>query len=310
VGTAGLSKASKDPDEYPLCRGYEKFVIGANVDAYAGSLHRGLRVFILVMMPIQKLSSLEQLLELMAKLRDPETGCPWDVEQTFDTIAPYTLEEAYEVDHAIRTGDMEALCDELGDLLLQVVFHSQMAAESDLFNFDDVAASICDKLVRRHPHIFVAKGGDGTLANFETAEEQTKFWEDAKAQERAARNELEVPDPFEGVPVALPALARATKLHKRASRLEGVAPIAPAESEFDVSEFSRALAAVVAVAKSRQASKSEGSSDQARALIGQLLERCVRASRELGVDPEDALRAENFAFEARVTNAVVSGTKS
>ncbi|MBW2723391.1 MAG: nucleoside triphosphate pyrophosphohydrolase, partial [Deltaproteobacteria bacterium] len=99
-------------------------------------------------------SPIQKLLEIMARLRDPAEGCPWDVEQTFETIAPYTLEEAYEVDHAIRTGDMESLCDELGDLLLQVVFHAQMANEAGHFGFDDVADAICDKLIRRHPHIF------------------------------------------------------------------------------------------------------------------------------------------------------------
>src|SRR5262249_42165494 len=139
---------------------------------------------------------IERLLDIMAKLRDPEGGCPWDLEQSFATIAPYTIEEAYEVDDAIRRQDWDGLRDELGDLLLQVVFHAQMAREIGRFDFADVARAIGDKLVRRHPHVF----GDAVI---ETADAQTHAWEKQKADERAARGETSAMD---GVPLALPAL--------------------------------------------------------------------------------------------------------
>ena len=152
--------------------------------------------------------SVSRLLEIMAKLRDPDGGCPWDLEQSFATIAPYTIEEAYEVEDAIRREDWDALRDELGDLLLQVVFHAQMARESGRFAFEDVVRAISDKLVRRHPHVF---GG----ARIETALAQTAAWERQKADERAARGETSAMD---GVPLALPALLRARKLISRARR--------------------------------------------------------------------------------------------
>ena len=149
-----------------------------------------------------------RLLEIMAKLRDPNGGCPWDLEQSFATIAPYTIEEAYEVDDAIRREDWDGLRDELGDLLLQVVFHAQMARESGKFDFEDVVAAICDKLVKRHPHVF----GDAEIAS---AAAQTDAWEKQKAEERAARGATSAMD---GVPLALPALLRARKLISRARR--------------------------------------------------------------------------------------------
>jgi len=149
-----------------------------------------------------------RLLEIMAKLRDRDGGCPWDLEQSFATIAPYTIEEAYEVDDAIRREDWDALRDELGDLLLQVVFHAQMAREVGKFTFEDVVGAICDKLERRHPHVF---GG----ARIETAEAQTHAWERQKTAERAARGATSAID---GVPLALPALLRARKLLSRAGR--------------------------------------------------------------------------------------------
>jgi MazG family protein len=152
--------------------------------------------------------SVSRLLEIMARLRDPDGGCPWDLEQSFATIAPYTIEEAYEVDDAIRREDWDALRDELGDLLLQVVFHAQMARESGKFAFEDVVRAISDKLVRRHPHVF----GD---AKIETAHAQTAAWEQQKADERAARGATSAMD---GVPLALPALSRARALISRAHR--------------------------------------------------------------------------------------------
>ena len=259
----------------------------------------------------------------MARLRDPAEGCPWDVEQTFETIAPYTLEEAYEVDHAIRTGDMESLCDELGDLLLQVVFHAQMANEAGHFGFDDVADAICDKLIRRHPHIFpptpppppTPSEGGGESERPRTAQEQTSFWEESKAQERANRSATRAgpSDPFEGIPAALPALARAVKLQKRASRLSLPESAARPEAEggpgsrFDfsghVSSFDGALDALVAESLGTE-DDDPGKSVQARRLVGRLLIKCVDAARTLGVDPEDALRAANFDFEARINRVL------
>src|SRR5688572_7796120 len=155
------------------------------------------------------MSSIDRLLNIMARLRDPQRGCPWDVQQSFATIAPYTIEEAYEVADAIERKDLDALRDELGDLLFQVVFHAQMAAEQGAFNFDAVAAAICDKMERRHPHVF----GTSTVAD---AAAQTEAWEVLKLQERAARSAGE--SILEDVPLQLPALTRAVKLGKRASQ--------------------------------------------------------------------------------------------
>src|SRR5512145_2874508 len=150
------------------------------------------------------MSSIDRLLQIMARLRDPQRGCPWDLEQTFGTIAPYTIEEAYEVADAIEREDSAALRDELGDLLFQVVFHSQMAREQGSFGFDDVVNAICDKMERRHPHVF----GTAQVAD---AEAQTVAWEEQKRAERAVKNDSLLDD----VPVALPALTRASKLGKR-----------------------------------------------------------------------------------------------
>ena len=154
------------------------------------------------------MSDIERLIQIMARLRDPDGGCPWDLEQDFASIAPYTIEEAYEVDDAIRREDWNGLRDELGDLLLQVVFHAQMAREAGKFTFEDVVAAICDKLERRHPHVF----GDAVIAS---AAAQTDAWEKQKAGERAARGAASAMD---GVPLALPALLRARKLISRARR--------------------------------------------------------------------------------------------
>ena len=158
-------------------------------------------------------TNLERLLDIMALLRDPERGCPWDVKQDFSTIAPHTIEEAYEVADAIQRDDMAALLDELGDLLFQVVFHSRIASEAGLFDFEAVAGAICDKLVRRHPHVF----GDETV---EDAQAQTQAWEDHKAGERRDKATADGHDhgTLDGVPLALPALTRALKLQKRAAR--------------------------------------------------------------------------------------------
>ena len=151
--------------------------------------------------------AINRLLEIMAQLRDPEKGCPWDVEQTFATIAPHTIEEAYEVAEAIEQNDMPALVDELGDLLLQVVFHAQMADEESLFAFDDVATAICDKLIRRHPHIF------GDAADIKSSQAQTRSWENQKALERQEKSDDDAAhSALDGVTTGLPALTRALKL--------------------------------------------------------------------------------------------------
>ena len=201
-----------------------------------------------------------RLLEIMAKLRDPDGGCPWDLEQSFATIAPYTIEEAYEVDDAIRREDWDALRDELGDLLLQVVFHAQMARESGKFSFEDVVRAISDKLVRRHPHVF----GD---ARIETAEAQTRAWEQQKAVERASRGATSALD---GVPLALPALSRARVLISRARRAGLAKP---------------------------EADSADPLTEQQ---IGEMLFAAVALAERAGIDPEQSLREFNAAFERRV----------
>ena len=215
------------------------------------------------------MSDAKRLLDIMSRLRDPEDGCPWDVEQTFHTIAPYTIEEAYEVDDAIRRGDHAALRDELGDLLLQVVFHAQMASEAGHFDFGGVVDAVCDKLVRRHPHVF----GDATV---ETAEAQTEAWEQQKALERAQRGETSVAD---GLPLGLPALLRAGKLLRREQR----AGLATSDATPAASEVSVALDAL----------RGEGR----RKELGDLLLAAVRLGDGLGIEPEEALREAVAAFE-------------
>ncbi|MDP6977448.1 MAG: nucleoside triphosphate pyrophosphohydrolase [Myxococcota bacterium] len=248
-------------------------------------------------------TAIENLLDIMARLRDPDGGCPWDVEQTFETIAPYTLEEAYEVDHAIRTGDMVELCDELGDLLLQVVFHAQMAREAGHFDFEAVAAGIGAKLVRRHPHVFGDPEQGGEVTQFEALEDFARFWEESKAKERAgkaqARGEAK-DDPFEGVPMALPALSRAVKLKKRAKRIEGLAASARETSLEDTALEAALRKALDATREGPDARERSGE------LIGSLLLRLVDAARELDIDPEAALRDANQAFEERCREAIES----
>lgn len=233
-------------------------------------------------------STVERLLEIMALLRDPVRGCPWDVEQTFQTIAPYTIEEAYEVADAIHRGDTDGLRDELGDLLLQVVFHAQMAAEAKAFDFEDVVSSICDKMVRRHPHVF----GE---ASIEDAAAQTLAWEEHKANERKAKNltaETEEPhreSALDGVTLALPALVRALKLQKRAALVGFDWPDASAALDKFGEEIDELTAEIDA----------GGDVERIRDEIGDLLFTCVNVSRKLGTDPEEALRHANAKFERR-----------
>jgi len=225
------------------------------------------------------LPPIERLRAIMAALRTPETGCPWDLEQTFATIAPYTVEEAYEVADAIERGDLSDLRDELGDLLFQVVFHSQMAQDQGAFDFDDVAAAISDKMIRRHPHVF---GGEG----HRTSAEQTEAWEVIKAQERAAKGQNA--SLLDNVPVGLPALTRATKLSKRAATVGFVWPTVQKVVEKlheEVAELEVEIAA--------------GDLEKARQELGDVLFVVANIARTLDIEPEDALRATNAKFARR-----------
>lgn len=220
---------------------------------------------------------LERLLSIMARLRDPEHGCEWDLAQDFATIAPYTIEEAYEVADAIARDDLVALRDELGDLLLQVVFHARMAEERGHFTFPEVAGSIADKLEARHPHIF----GPHIAGNDASGDAQTERWEKLKAQERAAKGETSAVD---GVALALPALMRAEKLQKRAARVG-----------FDWPDPSGAAAKVTEEMDELDAADEASRLEEA----GDLLFAAVNLVRLNGIAPEDALRAANAKFERR-----------
>ena len=222
--------------------------------------------------------SIDRLLEIMARLRDPVSGCPWDKEQTFATIAPYTSEEAYEVADAIQRGDTGDLKDELGDLLLQVVFHSRIAEEAGKFTFEDVAKSIADKMIRRHPHVF----GDHA---YDSAEAQTEGWEAIKAAERAEKRQAGV---LADVPVGLPALLRAVKLTKRAARVG-----------FDWPDASAVIEKLQEEVAELEAEIASGDRDKAHEELGDLLFVCANLARKLGADPEDALRSANAKFIRR-----------
>ncbi|MDI6623430.1 MAG: nucleoside triphosphate pyrophosphohydrolase [Brevundimonas sp.] len=221
----------------------------------------------------------DRLNAIMVRLRDPVGGCPWDVEQTFQTIAPYTLEEAYEVADAIERGDWDELKSELGDLLFQVVFHARMAEEQGLFGFDDVANAIADKLERRHPHVF------GDEAAKPDGAAQKARWEDIKAAERVAKAQHGVLD---DVPVGLPALARAAKLTKRAARVGFDWPSTAEVLDKLDEEVAELKAEIVA-----------GDLDKARGELGDLLFVMANLARKLGVEPEDALRGTNAKFVRR-----------
>ena len=229
---------------------------------------------------------IKRLLEIMARLRNPEGGCPWDVEQTFETIVPYTIEEAYEVADAIGRKDMRALRDELGDLLLQVVFHARMAEEAGHFDFEDVVQSVSDKMIRRHPHVF---GGQ----KIETAEAQTASWEALKAEERAAGGDTDLKpvSVLDGVANALPALLRAEKLQKRAARVG-----------FDWPEPEPVFAKILEEVRELNAEKNTPGGPSPQRMeeeMGDLLFAVANLARHLGLDPETALRLGNDKFEAR-----------
>ncbi|MDE0050675.1 MAG: nucleoside triphosphate pyrophosphohydrolase [Rhodospirillales bacterium] len=242
--------------------------------------------------PDARSTGIDRLLEVMARLRDPAGGCPWDLEQSFATIAPYTIEEAYEVAEAIRLDDREALRDELGDLLLQVVFHAQMAREDGSFDFDTVARGIAEKMVRRHPNVF----GDDDSDARSSARAQMRSWEAQKAAEREAKAVAEGrrPSVLDGVALALPALLRAEKLQKRAARVGFDWP--DAEPVFDkvLEEVAELREAAAATDPSSAAANSTVAEE-----IGDLMFACVNLARHLGVEPESALRAANAKFTAR-----------
>jgi nucleoside triphosphate diphosphatase len=243
------------------------------------------------MPPVTPSRDIARLIEIMAMLRTPGSGCPWDLVQSFATIAPYTIEEAYEVADAIERGDFDDLKDELGDLLLQVVFHGRMAEEENLFAFGDVVHAITSKLVRRHPHVFAGAGGLDTSA-------VNAQWDEIKAQEKAERAARRAADPgagreraggaLAGVPAALPALTRAFKLQEKAGKVG-----------FDWNDPLAVLAKIREETGEIAAELSSGKTDAARAEVGDLLFAVVNLARHLGADPEAVLRATNAKFERR-----------
>ena len=222
-----------------------------------------------------------RLIEIMAALRTPGSGCPWDLEQTFRTIAPYTLEEAYEVADAIARGDLEELRDELGDLLLQVAFHARMAEEQGAFDFGDVVETVTAKLVRRHPHVFADADG-------RTAKAVEGLWERIKTQEKTERGEAAPSGALAGVPVALPALTRALKLQDKAGRVG-----------FDWNDPRAVLAKIREEADEIEAELDSADKSKVAAEVGDLLFAVVNLARHLGADPEDILRQTNLKFERR-----------
>ncbi|MEP6547527.1 MAG: nucleoside triphosphate pyrophosphohydrolase [Gammaproteobacteria bacterium] len=232
---------------------------------------------------------MQELLGIMARLRAAD-GCPWDKEQTFASIAPYTIEEAYEVADAVERGDVQHLKDELGDLLFQVVFHAQIAGEAHQFDFQAVAGAICDKLIRRHPHVF---GASGPL----TPAQQSAAWEDIKAAERHAASP-NAASHLDGVPRALPALARAHKLSKRAARVGFDFEHAGQTAD----KVAEELAEVRDAAAQSELAGAAGAAHATAHLfeeIGDLLFAAANLARKLDVDAEAALRAANAKFERR-----------
>ena len=243
--------------------------------------------------PAKDQPGIDRLLEVMARLRDPETGCPWDVQQSFATIAPYTIEEAYEVAAAIEDGDMGELKDELGDLLLQVVFHARMAEEAGAFAFEDVAEAISEKMIRRHPHVFADDGA-------ETAEDVKQSWEEIKAAERAEKAEDGPASALDGVSTGLPATLRAMKLQKRAARVG-----------FDWPESSQVFLKIdEEISELKEEISSGAEHDRLEDEVGDLFFVLVNLARHLQVDPETALRRCNAKFERRFRSLERNLTKT
>ena len=227
-------------------------------------------------------SPIERLLDIMKALRDPHTGCPWDIKQNFATIAPYTIEEAYEVQDAISSGDRSKICEELGDLLLQVVFHAQIAAEEKSFSFDDVATGIAEKMIRRHPHIFA----DST-AN--SSDEVRQNWEQIKAEERQEQAQ-EKAGILDGIAITLPAIIRAAKLQKRAASIGFDWP--------DLDAVIEKLHEETDELRQQWASNPEDK-ERLKDEIGDILFVAANLARKTGIDPETALLSTNQKFERR-----------
>jgi MazG family protein len=228
-----------------------------------------------------------RLVEIMARLRDPDKGCPWDQKQDFASLIPYTLEEAYEVADAVEREDYIDLRDELGDLLLQVAFHARLAEERALFDFEGVAGAICDKLVRRHPHVFAGM-------DFDSDETRLHFWENSKVEEKREKNGEDAVDgegALSGIAANLPALMLAQKLQKRASRFG-----------FDWGEIKPVYAKVEEELAELRAAQAIGDSESIADEVGDLLFAAVNLSRHLGVDAESALRASSRKFTQRFTH--------
>lgn len=237
--------------------------------------------------------NIERLIEIMAALRTPGTGCPWDLEQNFASIAPYTIEEAYEVAEAIERGDMDDLKDELGDLLLQVVLHARMAQEAGDFCFDDVAQTICEKLIRRHPHVFAQVGAldaDAVVAQWSDIKGAEKA---ARAKQKAARGEAPGPrSVLDGVPLPLPALTRAVKLQQKASKVG----FDWADARLVLEKLREETLEVEAELSSEAGAQP---SPELAEEIGDLLFVVANLARHAKVDPEQALRGANAKFERR-----------
>lgn len=236
-------------------------------------------------------NGIDRLIQLMADLRDPNGGCPWDIEQTFQTIAPYTIEEAYEVADAIEKKDHSSLKDELGDLLLQVVYHARIAEDNKLFNFEDIAQAITDKMVSRHPHVY----GDVSHKN---VQEQALAWEDLKAKERVKKQCKAEESILDGITVGLPAATRAVKLQKRAARVGFDWPDLNPVIE-KIHEEIEELKEVLDQTKSIDIDRAEDE-------LGDVLFSVVNLARHLDLDPEQALRRTNQKFEKRFRGVEIS----
>ncbi len=286
-GARGVKIALADPAK-PA--GSVMIAIGLHADTGPWYVSRGASRTI-QMANVTPSRDIARLIEIMAALRTPGTGCPWDLAQNFSTIAPYTIEEAYEVADAIERRDFDDLRDELGDLLLQVAFHARMAEEARLFDFGDVVHAITEKLVRRHPHVFGdARGLDADQVN--------ALWDKIKAQEKAERRATRAIDPkgarergkgaLAGVPAALPALIRALKLQEKAGKVG-----------FDWNDPQAVLAKIREEADEIAAEVASGETGAAQREVGDLLFAVVNLARHLGADPEAALRAANEKFERR-----------
>lgn len=255
-----------------------------------GLLEKGMTKIIHAPLPVPEPSrDIGRLIEIMAALRTPVTGCPWDLEQTFQSIAPFTIEEAYEVADAIQRGDPIDLREELGDLLLQVVYHAQMAEEEGTFSFGDVVEGITAKLIRRHPHVF---GNARDLS----PDEVKKVWDTIKRQEKAerhaARSAAGLPEPspsvLDGVPLAMPALTRADKLTRKAAKVG-----------FDWTQTDEVIAKIEEELGEVKAAIAEGARDAVQDEIGDLLFAVANLARHAGIDPEQALAGTNAKFERR-----------